>query len=275
MKHRRKSASPFSLFAFQDIITSVCGIIVLVTLLLTLELSMRVVSEEVKSSPEAEEYERLQTELEELKSQLQEVTVALNDEQRKLRDIPRELRETTVGELEDKSQRVQNEIDEIQKVNEENERKIKEAKEKLAEKQKADEEKAHENDDLHEQIAHLKEELSRYRRDAEKNRNEHTVIYTNNDKNRKPYLVDIRESSIQVALISDSDRDKVSFQGEEYLSDFFKWAGSKDEHKYYFVLVIRPSGILAGGLIEYILNKADRHKYGIDMISEDQKIDVE
>ena len=42
MRTRRSSSSPFSLFAFQDIITSVIAIVILITLILTLEIVNRV-----------------------------------------------------------------------------------------------------------------------------------------------------------------------------------------------------------------------------------------
>ena len=41
MAHRKRGRSPFSLFSFQDIITCVSGIIILITLVLALELSQR------------------------------------------------------------------------------------------------------------------------------------------------------------------------------------------------------------------------------------------
>ena len=39
---RKRKGAPFSLFAFQDAITSVCGVVVLITLMLALELTRRV-----------------------------------------------------------------------------------------------------------------------------------------------------------------------------------------------------------------------------------------
>ena len=41
MGHRRAGAPPISLFSFQDIITSVTGIMILVTLMMSIELVQR------------------------------------------------------------------------------------------------------------------------------------------------------------------------------------------------------------------------------------------
>ena len=43
---RSQKGQPFTLFSFQDIMTSVCGIVVLITLLLALELTRRSLDEE-------------------------------------------------------------------------------------------------------------------------------------------------------------------------------------------------------------------------------------
>ncbi len=39
---KKKSQAPFSLFAFQDAIASVCGLVVLITLILAVELTQKI-----------------------------------------------------------------------------------------------------------------------------------------------------------------------------------------------------------------------------------------
>ena len=56
MRGRRHRNQPFSLFSFQDIITSVTGIVILLTLVLTLDLiTRRQSSPAAQSGPSAED----------------------------------------------------------------------------------------------------------------------------------------------------------------------------------------------------------------------------
>ena len=78
---RRKQGAPFSLFAFQDAITSVCGVIVLVTLMLALSLAQRVMTEAKTSAVASskvesvrEQVETLQSDLEALNAQVEATT---------------------------------------------------------------------------------------------------------------------------------------------------------------------------------------------------------
>ena len=76
---RSKSSPAISLFAFQDAITSVCGVVVLVTLMLALELTKRV---ELEATPdqESQEYaEKLQGEVDELNARLSQARETLQE----------------------------------------------------------------------------------------------------------------------------------------------------------------------------------------------------
>ena len=74
-RKRRKSAVAFSLFAFQDIITSVTGIVILITLLLAVELMER-----VENTPQSQVQTDQQTEL------IQETIAELESEKEKLNE---------------------------------------------------------------------------------------------------------------------------------------------------------------------------------------------
>ena len=92
---------------------------------------------------------------------------------------------------------------------------------------------------------------------------------------RKPYLVDISGSEIKVTLISTEGNDSRVFQGSGYSRDFIAWAKEKDPSKYYYVFVIRPSGMVVSSAIRHVLTDNGPFRLGIDLIAEDQIIEVE
>ena len=75
---RRRSGSPFSLFSFQDAITSVCGVIVLITLLMALDLTRRATEETAPSAVARERVEETERRIEELRNNLSSVQATLD-----------------------------------------------------------------------------------------------------------------------------------------------------------------------------------------------------
>ena len=87
MTRRRKTQTPFSLFAFQDIITSITGIMILITLLIALEL---VHSRE--NSPQHQTPQLNTT----IQKQLQETNAAITQLNEQLRQQSRKLNRDAV-----------------------------------------------------------------------------------------------------------------------------------------------------------------------------------
>lgn len=274
MSKRKKTLTPFSLFAFQDIITSVCGIIVLVTLLLTLELSTRVVSADLKVFSR-EDSDELKAALENAEARLKDAEEKLQSERAVLGNVPWELRKVTVEELEQEITDRQNELEKLKRGNESLAQKHSEMREELNKKQKRDEETKKRIGSLRNQIAQLETELNSKRQEAEQNGESTTIIYSSRDSMRKPYLVDISGSEIKATLISTEGNDSRVFQGTGYSRDFITWAKEKDPSKYYYVFVIRPSGMEVSSMIRHVLTDNGPFRLGIDLIAEDQIIEVE
>ena len=74
MSRSRKKGAPFSLFAFQDAITSVCGVVVLITLLLAVQLTSRTIESELETEPDDSLAERAA----ELREEIAEAREALD-----------------------------------------------------------------------------------------------------------------------------------------------------------------------------------------------------
>lgn len=111
MTRRRRNGSPFSLFSFQDIVTSVTAVIILMTLLLALELihrTLQAASPRLVSSADLRQaISQAQTHADELRERLrqsgtrmrQAATVSPASLERELRDVKSQ-RDTLAAELE-------------------------------------------------------------------------------------------------------------------------------------------------------------------------------
>ena len=272
MKKRSRSGSPFSLFAFQDIITSVCGIVVMITLLLTLQLSVRMATTEAEPSPFENDCQELRAKIEEAELALLEAKEALKKDQRELRSIPKELQNTTIEEMNEKIESVRARIEDLKNSTAENAKILENAKEELMEKRNKDAEKDREIQEIWRQITKLQEDLERYTKEAKKSQKRGNVIFKSDNKDhRKPYLVDVSDERIRVDLISNQERDHQEFSD---VTSFIDWAKKKDENKYYYVVAMRPSGMWRGRLIRVLLDEGG-FRIGLDFLSEDQTVQIE
>lgn len=286
---RYKSESPFSLFAFQDIITSVCGIIVLITLLLMVELSMRVLTTKTEQTVSAEEYDKLKSEYEEAEGELREMKDALSLEEQKFKEIPDDLKNKDIEEITETTERLANENENLRTQNEEMKEQCAEKENELAEKQKEKDEFEEQTELLQSKKDRLENELAKYNKEIKKLKDGYSVIYKNSDRTRKPYLVEVSGSVIKATLISETERDVREFRYrkkdtidlgndnkieiEDYILEFSDWAHKKNSNEYFFVLAIRPSGIFQSSRLRILLE--DDYRIGIDMITENQNIEVE
>lgn len=275
MSKRKKTLTSFSLFAFQDIITSVCGIIVLVTLILTLELSIRVTVTKTESVLSEDNYGELKLAVGNAETRLNELRGKLDSERKILGNIPWNLRQVTVEDLEREITENLNKIEELKTANEILSQKQTELHEELDKRKTLNQVKRRQIAQLRDQIERLETELVRIREEAVSQRESTTIVYSSRDTTRKPYLVDISGTEIRTTLIDSAERDSRTFRGKDYSDDFIGWAKTKNPSEYYYVFVIRPSGIVTGEKIEYFLTDQGQFRFGIDLIAEDQNIEVE
>ena len=115
MRRRRRTQSALSLFSFQDIITSICGIVVLITLILALELTSKIVEASIADPVRSRDaYNQMLREVDEMTGQIDELGANLD---RMADDLARSIA-LSLPEIQAEIERVSAEI-------EENERKLK------------------------------------------------------------------------------------------------------------------------------------------------------
>lgn len=258
---RRKESAPFSLFAFQDVITSVCGVVVLVTLILALELTRRVVDDSptppTSNATEAretrEQIERLRVKLASIESSVTTTdpvdatpNVSLDEARSKLTSA-----KTLLEAAKEERRTLREERVRAEKL--ESSFSAREAKiEELKRLQSAS-----------------KEELRAATSSSDETPDERRILYETAKETREtPWYVDISGGRVVVWSTSTAEERK------EFLSavDFLTWAQERPRAKEYFVLIVRPSGAEWFDLISYSLEDLG-YKIGVDLIGEKRELE--
>lgn len=264
MKRRRAPTEAFSLFSFQDIITSVTGVIILVTLLLAVELIKRPPVDASKTQDRAND---------ELQSQI----AALDEEQAVLKKVVREdaefLRESaalSLADLEQTQREAALQVDEMENSIQAIAGSLDDAIERRA---RVESELSNvENESLaqlHAKNAALTSEL-----DIVKSSNQ--VVYNQSrSEGKSPWLVDLQANRIRVLKPGDAEVtfDFKDFSEADRVHSFVEWAATRDPKKDYFVLLVRPESI---GAYQAVYEKVNELKYelGFDLLASDSEVSV-
>ncbi len=262
MGRRRTGAMPFSLFAFQDIITSVTGIMILVTLMLVLDFL-----EKVEGAPQQQSHQVI----DEVRSALSKVatevaTLESNLDQHD--DVPNDLVVLDVSTL---SSRLSSVLD----VNTTLQTELLHARalqDKSTTSLASWQQRSEASHSLVSEIQRLREQVENNHNKLERLKTSNRVIFTIPlAGGEKPWLVEIGEGEIRVAEMGLSSLPQ-SFQTDDA---FFSWVSSRNPRKEYLVVLVSPESVdrfdgLANGLFER------RFPYGVNLLRSGQSaIDAE
>lgn len=270
MSSRRNRSGPaISLFAFQDIITSVSGIIIVMVLLLSLELVERPETKpNAVASAVAAEVEAAIAEAEaELKS-LQGTVEALNS-------LIGDIAETSPAEL-------TAEIDSLRRRIEEKKRQIEQLQNQAEELELEEKDVLVERFDLQDERARLEtveQEIAELEEQIEQETSDDRLVFSLPKGFRKSgWLAVIEAGQIETAPLGREARplrfvDKPSgLIGTDSASDqFLEWAGRRSTTKTYFLLLVRPSGAEVFDELETRLNLRG-FEFGFDLIAPHQAV---
>lgn len=263
MVRRSRQSAPISLFSFQDIITAVTGVLILVTLLLTLQLidakeledtygSARLV-EKLKSAVADAENRRAA-----LKSQLEQSQETL----RETAETSAPILSAQIAELSAKAEDLSRAI-----ASAEAEQKRMETRLRNAETERFEAERDREKlDQLRRATSQLKQEI-------ESDRTQDRVFYSfPRGAFRNGWLVEVAGDYVAVAQV-DQTSPLAYFRGSQRsrVESFMNWSDEVDDDANYFLFVIRPSGVESFRSLEERIRSTGR-AYGFDLIDEYQKL---
>lgn len=234
---RRRAASPFSLFSFQDIITSVTGIMILVTLMLTIELLYR--KEHSPAAKTAQIAQRLQQAVESHRREAERLDREVEELRRELARAQTEILHLAAFD----PQRVVSQTAELRELTAALEARLGEVRAEQAaaelRRQAAAQEQARRADDsktLQQLLTDIRESEQQLERLKQSNR----VIYNAaNGAAKRPWLIELSAREMLVAPAGASAR------AERFadLAAFRQWLDRRDAGSEYFVLLVKPTGI--------------------------------
>ena len=253
MSHRRNSSS-ISFFSFQDIITSVVGILVLVTLLLILKLVTQVAAKPV-SIPEITETElneriqALEQNLQEIQDEILRLNQAIQNATPYLPTLDQvDALDASVERLEREVIAIEDEINTAKEyhyemVNRPDAKLATEMEGRIRELDQLRNELSRKNSDLKRQkqniqgrIDDLKKQQTDLDRQLEKEIVQRVYAIPSKSTDKTPYLLIYGQGTITV--LSQAAPKGQSFRSRQA---FFSWVGSRDKKTEYLVLYVRPS----------------------------------
>ncbi|WP_428308000.1 hypothetical protein [Lacipirellula sp.] len=264
MKRRRAHTEAFSLFSFQDIITSVTGVIILVTLLLAVELIKRPPIQAVESQDAANQ--ELQTqiagldvELESLNQMVQENTAFLHESASlSLSDL-----EQTRNELARRVQDAEHSAETTSKSLKESIARSAAAKSEMSKIETAS-------------LSQLQADNAALATEIEAIKASNHVVYNQVHGSRKvAWIVDLQSARIRVLKPGDAgvEQDFSEPSEAERVRSFLAWARTINRQDNFFVLLVRPESI---GIYQAVYEKTNELKYdlGFDLLGSDTEVKV-
>jgi multidrug resistance efflux pump len=262
MSRRGRNNSAFSLFAFQDIITSVTGIMVLITLVLALELLQR--KESAPAAKTAQVTDDIRKTIDENKLAIQQLKLQLEQSMRLVEEFA-SIDITRVNvELTDLKQRNESLRREIAKLESEQQ----DAKERLEEARSKKQDRSSDPKTLEDLLRQLEEAAKQLARLKKSNR---VIFNPSEGQSKSPWLVEIADNGLKVAKIGVSAAPATF----DTVDQFKTWAAARRPSAEYFVLLVKPSGIDSFANVRTVL-KDMSFDLGYDLLTEDQNaIDLE
>jgi hypothetical protein len=256
MGRRRTGAMPFSLFAFQDIITSVTGIMILVTLMLVLDFL-----EKVEGAPQQQSHQVI----DEVRSALSKVamevaTLQANFDQHD--DVPNDLVVLDVSTL---SSRLSSVLD-VNTTLQMELQQVRTLQARTSESLATWRQRSEESSSTLNEIERLREKVESNQHKIDRLKMSNRVIFTvPQTGSEKPWLVEIGEGQIRVAEMGRSSPPQ-SFQTDDA---FFSWLSARNPQNEYLVVLVSPESVdrfdvLANSLFE------KRFPYGVNLLRSGQ-----
>ncbi len=258
MRNRTRYEPPFSLFAFQDIITSVTGILILLTLIMSLALIVRQLDTPALQSRAVAD--RAKTTLTQTRVEITALTRRLekgNREISELANLSPIAIHNTLRNLEDQRDSLDAQRESLRQ-----------SVAKAARRQTEWTGKETGIEAARRRLAHLDAELERLRARQHELESQNRLIYNPREHSGKnTWLVDLDGQRLLVAQVG-VRRPPRSFTT---VAAFRRWAETRNPTSEYFVLLVRPDGIDFYDKARDVLQKA-HFDLGVDLIAQDQTV---
>jgi hypothetical protein len=265
MSRRRRNVSAISLFAFQDIITSVVGIFILVIICMILQLR----ETQTASGSPMQKYqemlamqEAITQESQSLSKSLKELTTSLSQADASNR-FSEELASQELNNLDrmmrERLQRAEKELLQITESREETEK----DKERLLISQAALGPELEEMKSIQDQLSRMKQEMQQIEV-------ENPMVFSKTQLNGRPLcILEVKGDSVHWMATTSGEERRWTFPNQR--AALLQWLASNEARRWHFLILLKPSGAGEFAQIRQTL-KDSRVNLGFDVVAEDQAI---
>ena len=262
MKRRGARTGPISLFAFQDIMASVIGMVFIVVLVMALEIV------HAKAGGTAIDWQNVtDADVQQLQAQVDDLQARIRDAKAKIEGLSARL-DLASGDEEatlDKVKHLEATLKSLYERIREGQQAVEEADGETVEFLRRVHEAKQEAKRLQERIDELRERL----RSARSTPRLAFIIDPHPDM-LEPWLLEVSGSRLRVAS-KDGSSVVLEFRGDsadQRKERFLAWLSTQDNRTHYFVLLVKPSGVLASDELHVILKRRG-FDIGKDLLPED------
>lgn len=268
MSRRGRTGPVISLFAFQDIITSVTAIVMVITLLLAVDLIQRKQSRQADSSGE------IARELADRASKLEAQLSAIKEQSAQTTDLVREIAATSPADLRSEISSREAQIAALQSDKE----RLQSRRQKVGELEKVAIASQLELVTIEEETAQIEQAALDLERQVLKERQENRIVFTMPRGSQKEGWIAVIESGRIIAVPVGREARPVEFRssgtalfGANAAKLFGKWIQQQGLRTAYFLLLVRPGAAMTFDETEEELGELSV-SHGFDVVSRDVAI---
>lgn len=258
MAKRRHPPSAFSLFAFQDIITAVTGIMLLICLILALELINRV--EAAPPATSTGQDEDIEAKIAKLEGQIAALNERMRESDRGLGELPTLDPRTLESKLDDLRFDISELEDEIDKAKQERRRLEEEHGDATAD---ADAKSQGHND----RVNGIKDAIDDIDKKQKALEGGETIVFRTRSVSKETWVVEISDQFTAAPL--GKSQEPIVFRS---VSQFVPWANRLNPSRTAFLFVVKPNGIERYTTASDALLENTDLAVGIYLIGADQKV---
>lgn len=261
VRRRGANSTPISLFSFQDIITSVTGIMILVTMMMTLELLQRKASAPAPQT--AKLIEELRPAVDQADQEISRLQQELARDEQALRDlagIDQDQVRQAMDDLERLTKQLQSDVQTLRGEEAHAESRVRRSE---AEKtQQASDAKT---------LQELTDRVRKTQLQFDELKSSNRVIYNvSSSVSKSAWLVEIGDKQLLTAPVGKPAK-AIVFSGspEARTAEFLRWAAGRDAKSEYFMLLLKPGGVASfGSLLQGLKSKG--FQVGFDLLGAGQ-----
>ena len=239
---RNEEDSAISLFSFQDIITSLTGIMFLVVLLLVLML----LTSHQPGGKAAEEVRDLQTQIEKLRKELQslqQTQQTLDDSLQKLKQLSDKEIEVMHHQLQEQVRQTRQKLEDTTRLNHIAQQENKDIRQKIQTAEETAGTVSKKIESLQKSIARQKEILKKKEQEI-KQKKQLIKFAIDSSSSKKPLLAELDANGI--TLFYPEENRRIDFKNpgnvDSALRNFNMYLTGVDKTEYYFSVAIKPNG---------------------------------